>query len=96
MLHAPVIATLPLNRPLIIFAGLKLLTGLTVLIIIGLKKKTTIAATEPLRRVFKIVLGGIKFFYFISVIVKPAEPLKKNQLIHRISPPATIFCIELY
>ena len=95
-MQAPVIATFPLKRPLIIFAGLKLLTGLTVRIMIGLKKNTTRAATEPLRRVFKIVLGGIKCFFFISVIVKPAEPLKKNQLIQRINPPATIFYIELY
>jgi hypothetical protein len=63
---------------------------------IGLKKNTTRADTDPLRRVFKIVLGGIKCFFFISVIVKPAEPLKKNQLIQRINPPATIFYIELY
>jgi hypothetical protein len=79
------------------FAGLKLLTGLTFLMITGLKKKTTRAATEPLNKVFIIVLGGIfEGFVAISVIEKPADPLKKNQLSQRISPPMTMCCIELY
>jgi hypothetical protein len=69
----------------------------TLLIIIGLKKNTTRAATEPLKSVQRIVFGGIfELSLFISVIEKPAEPLKKNQESHRIKPPDTIFVIELY
>ena len=79
------------------FAGLKLLTGLTFLMITGLKKNTTKAATEPLSKVFMIVFGGIfEGFVAISVMEKPADPLKKNQLSHRISPPMTMCCMELY
>jgi len=78
-------------------AGFILLTGLTFLMITGLKKKTTRAAIEPLKRVFIMVFGGIRdLSVAISVILKPAEPLKKNQESHKIRPPITMCYIELY
>ena len=90
-------ATWPLNRPFIMFAGFRLLTGLTFLMMTGLKKKTTRAAIEPLKRVFMMVFGGIwDLLVAISVMVKPAEPLKKNQESQRIRPPITMCYIELY
>jgi p-aminobenzoyl-glutamate transporter AbgT len=96
-LHAPVIETCPLNNPFMIFAGLKLLTGLTFLMMIGLKKNTTKAATEPLSNVFRMVFGGIIFLLVaIWVIEKPVDPLKKNHESHRMRPPITMCYIELY